>query len=330
MKDNNTERIYTTSKGELEERQREENKYKELLQHRETFEKLTYSEKLKFWDKHKLNFKNYMFPGYDIEPEIASKPDYKLPDIYQFKINPSDKNSEEIFTYVEWYSEHLKKHSPLEYDFDEMKKDFFDKTKDQFIHIAIEYTETLLNRFINERKELESKHRAYLLINFDEGYSAIRDKKEIRPFKFMMRDVECLNKGKINALMKGFLSEQLQILKDKPIQANNINDIVDIDNDILQVRTKIILFHELGIIDYLIERSNTFKNSQTELAKFITELIETHESNKEKTFEAVRTDLRYIKTPKNSIPKGKNPKNETAIKKVNSILSKYGLPNIGQ
>lgn len=95
-----------------------------------------------------------------------------------------------------------------------------------------------------------------------------------------------------------------------------------IDDDILKVRTKLLLLKELGVIKVL--RGLPLNDSQ--FAQLITEIIETDKTRKKNTFDTVRKDLRYIE-----YDKGKNeysPITKGAISKVNAILIKYNLPVI--
>lgn len=293
---------------------------KELKKQIDIFSKMNYSEKLQF-------FQSYDYLERFIEVKIYnhnSDRKNKIAPLYTFSIFPN--TSDEIKQFEKFKTEVLIKENPLEYDIEAIKQN--DLQTIEYSANPIEYIDKQIEKYKKEKEQWKEREGAFK--TFTEGYnSAI----EVRPinykyFPFCASDFRITLKGIINAQIVPFLEKQKKIIEAQSIQANNINEVID--NDLLEVRTKIILFHELGIIDCLIQRTDTFKNSQTELAKFITELIETNESNKNKTFEAVRTDLRYIKTPKTSIPKGKNPKNETSIKKVNSILSKYGLPNIEQ
>jgi hypothetical protein len=293
---------------------------KELKKQIDRFSKMDYSEKLQF-------FQSYDYLERFIEVRIYnhdSDRKNKIAPLYTFSIFPN--TSDEIRQFEKFKTEVLIKENPLEYDIEAITQKDLQKIENSAN--PIEYIDKQIEKYKKEKEQWKEREGA--LKTFTEGYnSAI----EVRPinykyFPFCASDFRTTLKGIINAQIVPFLEKQKKLIEAQPLQANNINEVID--NDLLEVRTKIILFNELGIIDYLTERYEVFKSpARTELAKFITELIETNESNKEKTFEAVRTDLRYINTPKNT-PKGKNPKNKTSIKKVNSILSKYGLPNIEQ
>jgi hypothetical protein len=295
---------------------------KELKKEIDRFSKMDYSEKLQF-------FQSYDYLERFLEVKIYnhdSDRKNKIAPLYTFSIFP--KTLDDIRQFEKFKTEVLIKENPLEYDLEAIKENHLEKIEKSAN--PIEYIDLEIEIYKKERGHWKEREGA--LKTFTEGYSSV---VEVRPinykyYPFCASDFRITLKGIINAQIVPFLEKQKKLIEAQSIQANNTNEVVNIDNDILQVRTKIILFQELGIIECLIERSDTFKNSQTELAKFITELIETNERNKEKTFEAVRTDLRYINVPKDSIPKGKNPKNDTSIKKVNSILSKYGLPIIEQ
>ena len=66
----------------------------------------------------------------------------------------------------------------------------------------------------------------------------------------------------------------------KNILINLKSENINIDNTILEVRTKLILLHELGIIKKLKEHEPFKRASQ--LCKFLTEIFETKEENKKK------------------------------------------------
>lgn len=104
----------------------------------------------------------------------------------------------------------------------------------------------------------------------------------------------------------------------------NQTEPIVIDNHILQIRTKLLLFEELGLLAVL-RKLEQFQTN-TELSKILAEIFETNEDKKQKTFDSLRTDLSYLDRPKEN----KYPKNATAIKKLNVILAKYGLKTIAE
>jgi|TARA_B110000259_G_scaffold152386_1_gene172345 hypothetical protein len=90
----------------------------------------------------------------------------------------------------------------------------------------------------------------------------------------------------------------------------------------LENRTKIILMQELGILS-LLKKEESFKNA-TNLAKFIAELFSGKKDDVNKVYESIRTDLSYILDKKAK----KTPYTPRQCKKVNSLLSMYGLPQM--
>lgn len=101
------------------------------------------------------------------------------------------------------------------------------------------------------------------------------------------------------------------------------NEKVIMDDETLQTRTKLLLLDHLGVINFLKE-NDSLKNN-TELSKFLAEIFESNGRDKTNASESIRTDLSYL----DQVGSRKYPKNPTAIKKVNSILTKYGLTPIG-
>ena len=97
---------------------------------------------------------------------------------------------------------------------------------------------------------------------------------------------------------------------------------IEVTSGVSEIRTKLLLLNELGIIKKL--KVNDAFVSDTELCKLLAELFETKEENKSKSAESIRTDLRYINQPNNA----KYPYTSQAKKKVNSILTSFGLPTI--
>ena len=79
---------------------------------------------------------------------------------------------------------------------------------------------------------------------------------------------------------------------------------------------------ELGILS-LLKKEESFKNA-TNLAKFIAELFSGKKDDVNKVYESIRTDLSYI-LDKKAI---KTPYTPRQCKKVNSLLSMYGLPQM--
>ena len=90
----------------------------------------------------------------------------------------------------------------------------------------------------------------------------------------------------------------------------------------MQVRTKILLFNELGILN-LLRKNESFKNN-TNLSKLIAELISGPNDDVSKVYETVRTDLAYSSVKNNK----KTPYSKPQISKVNSILTSFSLPII--
>lgn len=104
-----------------------------------------------------------------------------------------------------------------------------------------------------------------------------------------------------------------------PAESKEEIENVEIDTSVLELRTKLILLDHLGIINVLRMKEQFMNN--TELSKFLADILETDSNRKTKAFESIRTDLRYMGHPNDP----KCPKTSVAIKKANSILTKYGF-----
>ena len=109
--------------------------------------------------------------------------------------------------------------------------------------------------------------------------------------------------------------------KDDLVSVEEVEEeIPELNN--LENRTKIILMQELGILS-LLKKEESFKNA-TNLAKFIAELFSGKKDDVNKVYESIRTDLSYILDKKAK----KTPYTPRQCKKVNSLLSMYGLPQM--
>mgnify|MGYP001317672849 CR=1 FL=1 len=105
------------------------------------------------------------------------------------------------------------------------------------------------------------------------------------------------------------------------------DDLISVEEEIpetekLQYRTKVILLQELGVLDFL-KKKEPFKNN-THLAKMIAELIAGKDEDVTAVYNTVRTDLSYVIHRNNP----KTPYTKKQIKKVNSILATFSLPQI--
>jgi len=153
------------------------------------------------------------------------------------------------------------------------------------------------------------------------GYEVYKSKELFKddPYDFRLFAIE---------KRKEFVEEKLLILNnvlEKKLILNNSNskeDSLKPDLNTLQSRTKIILLQELGVLDFL-KKKEPFKNN-THLAKMIAELIAGKDEDVTAVYNTVRTDLSYVIHRNNP----KTPYTKKQIKKVNSILATFSLPQI--
>lgn len=318
MKKGHTETIDTMGKENGEQL------IKRLKKLKPKFDKLIYPEKLKFWEDNNLELivTTYFF----IEGENRNEPKNHI------SIFPGNKDEKKL--YFDWYFTHLNFFFPLQYDIEKMKGNYFEKINGN--PQSLYFTEIELRKYTKPKDEHFSEYRDFphkknlnqrnTSNSYIKGFDSVA-KNELINFEdkdFIFQNIKLVADGIIAANYIPFLENELIFRKRE--KYNPVNESNEIDNEILEVRTKLILLNELGIIKHL-QRYEPFKNA-TELCKFLTELIETKEESKKKTFETIRTDLRYIDlTQKKNT---KSPYTSTAKKKVNSILSKYGLPPINE
>lgn len=289
------------------------------------FDKFSYPEKLNFFEENNLQPEFYQYYFFE-EGEHRNKPENHL------SIFPQTEN--EYTTYFNYCFSVFKKQRPLQYDIEAMKENY-NKTIEGNPQ-SIYYTQTELDKYKNthnyhygdnsfylgrDRKRSFEKHESNAYIK---GFNSVALKQKI---DFDYHDFTYMNNlllfdGIIATDFIDFLEENLRSLEEE--KKNPKKDSSEIDNEILEVRTKLILLNKLGVVKHL-QGFEPFTNA-TELCKFLTEIIETKEENKKKTFEAIRTDLRYIDLPQKK--NRKSPNTSTALRKVNSILTKHGLPII--
>lgn len=293
-----------------------------LKKQKPQFEKLSYPEKLKFWEDNNLELivTTYFF----IEGENRNEPKNHI------SIFPG--NNDEKKLYFDWYFTHLKIFFPLQYDIEKMKGNYFEKINGN--PQSLYFTEIELTKYTKPKDEhfneyWDFPHKKNLnqrntSNSYIKGFDSVA-KNELINFDdkdFIFQNIKLVADGIIAANYIPFLENELIFRKRE--KYNPVNESSEIDNEILEVRTKLILLNELGIIKHL-QGFEPFKNA-TELCRFLTELIETKEENKEKTHETIRKDFSLL----NVAPKKnkRSPNTPTQIRKVNSILAKYGLPPI--
>ncbi len=95
----------------------------------------------------------------------------------------------------------------------------------------------------------------------------------------------------------------------------------------MSIRTKLILLKELGILKHLQENFPVLDYSES-LSKLLAEMItgDIDPIRFKTVYNSLRSDLSWLITPKESIPKEEDPCTLTAIKKANCVLTRYGLP----
>lgn len=295
-----------------------------LKKQKSQFDKLSYPEKLKFWEDNNLELivTTYFF----IEGENRNEPKNHI------SIFPG--NMDEKKLYFDWYFKHLKFFSPLQYDIEKMKGNYFEKINGN--PQSLYFTEIELRKYTKPKDEHFSEYREFphkknlnqrnTSNSYIKGFDSVA-KNELINFEdkdFIFQNIKLVADGIIAANYIPFLENELIFRKREKF--NPVNESSEIDNEILEVRTKLILLNELGIIKHL-QGFEQFKNA-TELCKFLTELIETKEENKMKTHETIRKDFSLLNVSSNK--NKRSPNTPTQIRKVNSILAKYGLPPINE
>ena len=108
------------------------------------------------------------------------------------------------------------------------------------------------------------------------------------------------------------------------VKSNEIIEVEDDDSDIekLQYRTKVILLEELGVIDFL--KKNKSLESNTDLSKYLAQIVCGVDGNVKKAKAGVRKNLTYLHQKDSQYYPYTNPQ----VKLVNSILSLLSLPKI--
>ena len=108
------------------------------------------------------------------------------------------------------------------------------------------------------------------------------------------------------------------------VKSDEIIEVEDDDSDIekLQYRTKVILLEELGVIDFL--KKNKSLESNTDLSKYLAQIVCGVDGNVKKAKAGVRKNLTYLHQKDSQYYPYTNPQ----VKLVNSILSLLSLPKI--
>lgn len=199
MKKGYTETIDTMGK------QKGEQLIKRLKKFKPQFDKLSYPEKLKFWDANNLNPVEYQLSF--LEGEERNKPENYI------TIFPENEN--EYYIYFDYYFSFIKKYEPIFYDLEKMKEHYFKIINEN--PQAIYYTKTQLMNYNADFSRWFSK------TSYMKGFDSIAKKREIyfHHSDFTFNNTQRIIDGIIGAQFAPFLEEQLLILEEEKKNPKN-------------------------------------------------------------------------------------------------------------
>lgn len=203
MKKGFTETIDTMGK------QKGEQLIKRLKKLKPQFDKLSYLEKLKFWEANNLNPVEYQLSF--LEGEERNKPENYI------TIFPENEN--EYHIYFDYYFLFIKKIEPIFYDLEKMKEHYFKIINEN--PQAIYYTKSQIGHYIGDFDRWFSK------TSYMKGFDSIALKREIKfhHSDFTFSNTQRIIDGIIGAQFIPFLEEQLLILEEEKKNPKNKSKI---------------------------------------------------------------------------------------------------------
>jgi hypothetical protein len=216
-----------------------------LLPKEVEFKKLSFSEKLIFWDKNELDFQCW---GYEVGKN--EKDTFK-----RLSIFPENKEEREILFH--WSKPKIAERYPYDCDFEKLKDNYFFKIQNNpqrlnYTKIEIERSKKLADHFLKSLSDSNS---------FKIGFESIINCQEINfdPNPIPLGDIHGIIQGITYAYYIPFLEDQLIILeeeKKKPKQVVKQKDIKGIKNWDAKTRAyflseigfwKLAFFNEVGV-----------------------------------------------------------------------------------
>ncbi len=259
---------------------------KKILAEKRNFDKLSYPEKISFWDNLGLDFgcgKYEIFKTREDEKKEKSISICNLPQL-----------NEERKIYFDWFKKNLEITQPLVYDLEKIKENYFKKIKGN--PQAVNFTKTQLAIYntqkedefnISERSTFMKRHNGYKL-----GFKSIlyNEEVDIEEHPFAIGDIWRILRGTINAQITPFLEEQLIILEEeKKKPKKEIEEIEEVTGIIQQ---RVAWLNAIGVIDFLKEKNKI--QSSTTIAKILSKGIGKPENMKGELWDAIRKAIDRI------------------------------------
>lgn len=212
------------------------------------FDKLSYSDKLKFWEENDLGI-------LENTTHFTNKNEPK-PENY-ISILPNTK--EEARVLFNWRAKFITDEwQPKLYDIEKIKENYFEKIKDNIQ--AIRYTQTQLDKYKKNYKdfyEKESGHaNRWTTKPYMKGFDSVVNNTEIDidldARELLYDGVSYILQGVRDAILIPFFEEQLLILEEEKKKPKEKVEELEIIPD--EIQQRIAWLYSIGIIDYIKEK----------------------------------------------------------------------------